>query len=108
MQQHAGGHSNGLGSMYGYAVHVCGNVGGISGVSSRMELLGQPAVALTADCPAQGLVQVQECTVQGSAPVQECMACGHGVHGGIGSPEGDCLWLRGVTGQHGEREACVA
>ena len=58
MQQHVGGHSGSLGGMYGYAVRVCGDVGGISGTSLRMELLGQPAMAPTMDRP------VQECAVQ--------------------------------------------
>ena len=60
MQQHAGGHGGGLGGMYDYTAHVCGDVGGIGGASLMMELLGQPAMALTADHPAQGLAQAQE------------------------------------------------
>ena len=128
MQQHVGGHGGGLGGVYGYVAHVCGDVGSIGGASSMMELLGQPAMALTADRPAQGSAQAQECAVQGSAPAQECAAQGPapaqegtvpgsalaqcaargcGVRGWVGSPEGDCLRLRGVAGRRGEREARV-
>ena len=108
MQQHAGGHGGGLGGVYSYVVHVCGDVGGIGSASSMMELLGQPAMALTADRPAQGSAQAQECAVQGSAPAQECAARRRGVRGWVGSPEGDCLRLRGVAGWRSEREARVA
>ena len=80
-----------------YAVCICGaDVGSISSASSRMELLGQPVVAPTADQSAQGL-----------APAQECVAHRCGVRGGIGSPEGGCLQLRGVAGRRGEREVHV-
>ena len=108
MQQHTGGHGSGLSSMYSYMARVCGDVGGIGSTNSRMELLGQLAVAPTVDRLAQGLAQVQECAVQGLVPVQARVACGRGVRGGVGSSEGDCLRLRGVTGQCGEQEAHVA
>ena len=48
-------------------VRVCGaDVGGISSASSRMELLGQLVVALTADRPAQGPAQAQEHAAHGT------------------------------------------
>ena len=78
-------------------VCICGaDVGGIGSTSLRMELLGQPVVVPTVDRPAQG-----------PAPAQECAVYGNSVCGGVGSPEGGCLQLRGIAGWHGEWEVHV-
>ena len=65
-----------------YTVRVCGaDVGGIGGASSRMELLGQPVVALTADRPAQGPAQVQERAAHGHGEREVRIVRGAGAGG---------------------------
>ena len=83
-----------------YVVCVCGaNVGGISGTSSRIELLGQPVVVPTVDCPVQGSAQAQECAAHGCGEWEVCVMRGTGA--------GELLCSRGWWSDTGARSAAA-